>query len=372
MTQAHDLAIASAQNKLGPACELSAACELVMKMRQAMDVLQHANQQMQLALAELDHLAGTDKLTGAWNRRRLEEAVGNEMDRLKRYGHPLSLLLVDVDWFKRVNDHYGHAAGDRLLVDLAARIRSALRNTDSLTRWGGEEFVVLCPDTALATAAIFAERLRAAVAQIDCPEAEKITVSIGAAECLPGETWEQWFGRADAMLLEAKAAGRNRVRVASEVQLRAAIAETDPANFLRLVWQQSYACGHELLDREHRTLFCDANDLLAAALAGRPADETGAIADKLMRDVTQHFRDEELIIAAAGYPGAAKHAAVHRKLVDRAQALVGRFRAGEADVGELFQLLAHEVVAKHMLGADRDFFPYLQGEQPRAAPALPA
>jgi len=86
----------------------------------------------------------------------------------------------------------------------------------------------------------------------------------------------------------------------------------------------------------------------------------GEIVDTLIRDVVQHFRDEEAIIAAAGYPGVAEHAAIHRKLANYAVTLAGQFHAGTLGIGELFNFLAHDVIARHMLGADREFFPYLE------------
>ena len=102
-------------------------------------------EKLKIVIGELDHLASTDKLTGSWNRRRLEETIRNEMDRLKRYDHPLCMMMFDIDFFKKINDCYGHGVGDSVLVELATQIRSSLRTSDSLTRWGGEEFVVLCP-----------------------------------------------------------------------------------------------------------------------------------------------------------------------------------------------------------------------------------
>jgi len=377
MTHEQSLGTALVQRHLVHACELE-GCELLAEMRRSLDALRKRNQELEVSLAEVECLAGTDKLTGAWNRRRLEEAVNSELERMQRYGHPLSLLVLDIDLFKHVNDNYGHAAGDRLLVELSGRIRSVLRSTDSLTRWGGEEFVVLCPNTALPMAAVFAERLRGAIARTDFSVGESATVSIGAAECLPGETWELWFHRADAMLLRAKASGRNQVRVAPEIPMRAGATEEGPSNLVRLVWQRAYECGHEVVDHEHKALFGDVNDLLATIMSGRPVRETGAIADILIRDVSQHFQDEESIIAAAGYPRAARHAALHRALVARALILVERFRAGEANMGEIFQFLAHDLIARHILRADRDFFSYLQRQsrheaaQRRPAPALPA
>ncbi|MCK9389316.1 MAG: diguanylate cyclase [Sulfuritalea sp.] len=322
--------------------------------------LQQANQGLQLALSELNRLAGTDKLTGAWNRRRLEEAVRSEMDRLARYDHPLSLLVLDADFFKSVNDRYGHGIGDQVLVELASQLRVAQRTSDSLTRWGGEEFIVLCPNTTLSTASLLAERLREMIAKTDFPEVGHITGSIGVAECMPEETWEQWFQRADAALYQAKTNGRNQVQFAPETPRRGNVGEKVDARFLQLVWHKAYESGHETIDREHQALFGRANDLLAAMLSGRPADETGEIVDAFIRVVVQHFQNEEAIITAAGYPGAALHADTHRELSTRAVSLTDRFRNGMLEAGELFQFLTHDVVTKHMLGADREFFPYLE------------
>jgi diguanylate cyclase (GGDEF)-like protein/hemerythrin-like metal-binding protein len=334
--------------------------EYIAEMRQSLDQLQQSNQELQKTLVELDRLASTDKLTGAWNRRRLEEAILNEMDRLKRYDHPLSMLMIDIDFFKKVNDVHGHAVGDQVLEVLAAEIQSTYRATDSLTRWGGEEFVVLSPNTTLSSSTILAERLRERIAKMDFPVVKHITVSIGVAECMPGEPWEQWFKRADDALYQAKAFGRNQVQIAHETPQRAGIGENVAASFVQLSWHSAYECGNTLIDSEHRGLFGDANNLLAAILSGRPADEVGTVIDTLIRDVLQHFQDEESIFTAAGFPGAAEHAAIHRQLVDKAAILVDRFHAGTLTIGELFQYLAHDVVAKHMLGADREFFPYLK------------
>ena len=114
------------------------------------------------------------------------------------------------------------------------------------------------------------------------------------------------------------------------------------------------------MDTQHQGLFDDANVLRVAILSGGPVDEVGATIDTLIHDVVEHFQDEEAILAAADYPGTAKHAALHRELANNAATLVGRFRAGTLGIGELIQFLAHDVIAKHMLGADREFIPYLE------------
>ena len=168
---------------------------------------------LKIMIGELDQLASTDKLTGAWNRRRFEETVETEMDRLRRYGQRLSLMLLDVDHFKKINDDFGHPVGDQVLVDLSNTIRSSLRASDSLTRWGGEEFVILCPNTTAAIVSNLAERLRKKIATVNFKEVGSITVSFGVAECGPSETWEQWLHRADEALYLAKSGGRDQVKI---------------------------------------------------------------------------------------------------------------------------------------------------------------
>jgi len=334
-------------------------------MQKSLEILQHTNQELQNTLTELSKLASTDKLTGAWNRRRLEEALVSEMDRLQRYDHPLSLLILDIDFFKRVNDEHGHSAGDQVLVKLANVLQSNLRASDSLTRWGGEEFVVLCPNTRLSTVAMLAERLRGSVAGATFPAVGQVTISLGAAECRVGETWEDWFERADAALYRAKAGGRNQLEIAPEATERDGAGKGVAGNFVRLSWHAAYECGIPVIDEQHRGLFTDANHLLEAMLTGRPAAEVAALVNTLVGNLVQHFKDEERIVRAAGYPRAAEHAASHSALVDKAALLVKHFHDGSLAIGELFQFLTHDMVVRHMLGADREFFTSLQ-PQPKS------
>ncbi len=179
---------------------------------QVLNELSAMQGKLKVMIGELDQLASTDKLTGAWNRRRFEETVETEMDRLRRYGQRLSLMILDVDHFKKINDQYGHPVGDQVLVDLSNTIRSSLRASDSLTRWGGEEFVILCPNTTAEIVSKLAERLRKKIATVSFKEVGTITVSFGVAECGPSETWEQWLHRADEALYLAKSGGRDQVK----------------------------------------------------------------------------------------------------------------------------------------------------------------
>lgn len=157
--------------------------------------------------------AKTDFLTGAWTRRALLEFAEREIDRAARIGHPLSLLILDVDDFKRINDLHGHLVGDTVLTDLALLAGNSVRGNDYFCRMGGEEFAILMPDTDRRAAVDAAERLRAL---LGTPRADGIryTVSVGVAEHIPGDAWRDLYKAADDALAQAKRDGKDRVAVA--------------------------------------------------------------------------------------------------------------------------------------------------------------
>ncbi len=173
--------------------------------------LQRSNEALSAAQVELEHMAMTDNLTGLYNRNKMDELIDGEYRRAVRYESPFSLILMDVDHFKEVNDTYGHLVGDRVLIDCAAQLRDSLRKSDSVGRWGGEEFLVLAPNTGRDGALALAESMRQKVASYRYREEENITVSLGVAEYRSGENIFDTVRRADEALYRAKAGGRNRV-----------------------------------------------------------------------------------------------------------------------------------------------------------------
>ncbi|WP_005034142.1 GGDEF domain-containing protein [Holophaga foetida] len=164
---------------------------------------------------ELRVLATTDPLTGVYNRRRFLELGEYELAREARNGRGVSLLALDIDHFKRINDTYGHGVGDTTLVRFAQTCSTCLRGLDTIGRVGGEEFAVILPETRLEGACEVAERMREAVGncRMSGPEGPfNITMSIGVAQLLEGEGFDELAKRADAKLYAAKHAGRNRVQ----------------------------------------------------------------------------------------------------------------------------------------------------------------
>ncbi len=165
----------------------------------------------------LKDMAVTDPLTGVYNRRYLEEQARHGMEAWERYQQPCTLLLIDVDHFKRVNDRYGHSVGDTAIKRLVEVISRRIRAVDILCRFGGEEFVVLLPGTAIDGAARIAEEVRSLVGHAKILPKGGMTVSIGACEVSLAEDLDQWFKLADAALYLAKRQGRNRVEIARQV-----------------------------------------------------------------------------------------------------------------------------------------------------------
>ena len=169
---------------------------------------------------ELLRIAATDPLTGAFNRREFTALADHEGVRSSRYNHPLSILMLDLDHFKHLNDVYGHAAGDKVLQKFTALCCDTLRTMDIFGRWGGEEFVVLLPETDAKEAAVIAERLRKIISQnvfIHNDQKIAFTVSIGITQYQSGETTiDAPFGRVDAAVYDAKKAGRDRISIYRE------------------------------------------------------------------------------------------------------------------------------------------------------------
>ena len=158
--------------------------------------------------------ATKDKLTGLYNRAHGEKTLRDAVASAQTGDDPLSLIIADVDHFKRINDHFGHLAGDRVLSEIARILQGAVRSQDTVIRWGGEEFVIVLADCPISDAIDIAERARTCVHAHRDAEIGSLSLSLGVAQFVPGETIEELIARADTALYEAKRGGRNRLSVA--------------------------------------------------------------------------------------------------------------------------------------------------------------
>lgn len=168
---------------------------------------------------KLVDLANTDFLTGLINRRELFNRLAMEISRARRNKKPLSFIMIDIDHFKKINDIYGHSTGDLVLKELSRKLRETLRSHDIICRYGGEEFLVVAPETSVIEASELAERLRCAAEEITIPAdiattTVNINISLGVSQLMENEDGEKAISRADSAMYRAKNAGRNRVEVA--------------------------------------------------------------------------------------------------------------------------------------------------------------
>lgn len=172
-------------------------------------------QALQDALAAANILVITDSLTQAFNRRHMESLVHDEVERAQRYSQATALIILDIDHFKAVNDNYGHPTGDKVLRQVSDILSENLRQSDALGRWGGEEFLILLPQINLLAASNVAEKLRHAIFVSDFGLKEPLSISLGVAGFVLGESAGDWIKRADQALYSAKRLGRNQVALAN-------------------------------------------------------------------------------------------------------------------------------------------------------------
>ena len=180
---------------------------LLLKQQEQLEQLVHER------TLELQRLANFDALTGIYNRRKFRELLDNELERARRYHQPLSVVLMDIDHFKKINDQHGHGEGDRVLESIAALLRNHLRKSDFYARWGGEEFIIMMTHTDLRTALQVAEKIRQLLSGIKYGNsAGVVTASFGISSLVSDEKVNSLIKRADDALYDAKHSGRNCIR----------------------------------------------------------------------------------------------------------------------------------------------------------------
>lgn len=198
-TEAHE------EDESFPVKELEDRNILLQKM------VEKKTQELETAIEDISVLAKTDALTGIYNRLKLDELLKNEIERTRRYGRDLAISLLDIDHFKQINDRHGHLIGDQVLKDMVDLIANRLRKTDLFGRWGGEEFLIIFPETSLENAASLANELRQAIESHKFSIISSLTASFGVSIYKPGETASSLLTRVDHALYEAKRNGRNKV-----------------------------------------------------------------------------------------------------------------------------------------------------------------
>lgn len=310
----------------------------------------------------LNEMAITDEMTGLNNRYYFDRRIGEEVERAERYDTPLALIIFDLDRFKQINDTWGHDIGDKVLISVTDVVRRSIRKPDILARWGGEEFVLLVPQTDLLGAAALSDKLREIIATSRHPGVGSVTASFGVAERIAGEPYDSWFRRADQALYQAKSKGRNCVVCSS--------SDTGtPINLIKLEWKPIWECGHPLIDQQHRHLLDLANSLLEMTSVKTNSEQAAIIFNQLIEQIIHHFTEEEQIIESAGFPDTPRHAERHQNLIKKVLRLNNCLLRAELTPATFFTFLVDEVIMGHMLTEDVLFFPYTRSliEKEKAA-----
>jgi len=188
-------------------CTMKDTCNIVSRQFKEYRKIVHHN------MKALEKYATTDHLTGALNRTKFQLIIEREMEMVKRYNQSLSMIMFDIDHFKRINDQFGHAAGDAVLKTVADIVRANTRKTDYFIRWGGEEFMILSSGVNLDKEYKLAQKIRKVIENHRFKNVGEITLSLGVAEIKDTETENDFIKRADDAMYKAKDAGRNRVEV---------------------------------------------------------------------------------------------------------------------------------------------------------------
>lgn len=317
-------------------------------LAQGVELLQMSMEQEQQTKARLELLATTDSLTGLYNRQMLDQEVERALAQADRYHEPIALITFDLDHFKRVNDTWGHPVGDQVLKQTAQVVVKLIRKSDRFFRIGGEEFLILLPQTNAEEAVIAAEKIRLALEATNHLQAGQVTVSIGVTERHRKESFTSFFKRADDNLYRAKEYGRNRV-VSSTIPL------------VHMLWDSEWESGHAVIDSQHQHLLERMQELFELAILSKAGHRQELpVLDKLFEEITAHFAFEEQVLEEIGYSGIEDHRLAHRQLCNQAECFKESYIQGMLDVSSFVSFIMEEVVLGHMLKEDVLFYPYTQ------------
>lgn len=302
---------------------------------------------------QLKSLALRDQLTGLANRHFFDYDIEFLVASSKRNKLPMGMLLIDLDRFKLVNDIHGHDVGDAVLKQTAEIITHSLRATDRAYRWGGEEFLVVLPDTDCEGMAIIAEKINQNFRNSLFEVIGSITVSIGGAEYEENKEIDQWFKRVDLSLYKAKQTGRDRYNIW--------VADEDLSEFFnRIEWKNELESGNSEIDADHQLLVYYANDLHDSIVNRAPIDSIKELILRMSTHIHTHFSKEEGILYRSGYEDYLEHRSIHQRIIQEFEIISGKALNGEISLAALMSFLVEKVVIEHIKKEDAKFFGHIK------------
>ena len=290
-----------------------------------------------------------DSLTGIYSRNYFDARIVEETETVNRYGGDLSIIFFDLDHFKIVNDTYGHSCGDNVLKSVSDIVKRNLRGSDILARWGGEEFVILMPETAIDGAEATAEKLRIILETVEHSSAGRVTASFGVASYYKHEFVGSLFDRVDKALYKSKSNGRNRVTVDES-------SVNDGSVLIRIHWDDAWNSGNKILDMEHNELLKRGNYLIENVYKYDSKITIFEMARDLIRYASNHFENEEHILENENYEGLEWHREEHKKLIEKAELVLDQLSKNSIGPRELFKFLQNDLIRGHMIKEDLEYF----------------
>ncbi len=298
---------------------------------------------------QLQSLALRDQLTGLANRHYFNYDIEYLVASSIRNKTPMGMLLIDLDRFKLVNDIHGHDVGDAVLKQTAEIITHSLRASDRAYRWGGEEFLVVLPDTDYDGMVKIAEKINQNFRDSVFDVIGSITVSIGGSEYESEEAIDLWFKRVDLSLYKAKQTGRDRYNIwVSDEDL--------PEFFNRIEWTSDLESGNREIDADHQLLVYYANDLHDSIVNRVPIDTIKELILRMSTHIHTHFSKEEGILYRSGYSEYLEHRSIHQRIIQEFEIISGKALNGEISLAALMSFLVEKVVVEHIKQEDSRFF----------------
>ena len=334
-------------------------CTLLLSQSMDIDLANQYLQQQQrlISLMEenvrLNYLIRKDKLTSLYNKAYIEEQLDVQCGMVRRYHRECSIIFFDIDHFKRINDNFGHSVGDEVLIAISSLISNHIRSTDMFARWGGEEFLLLLPETGIEEAKIVANKICSLVEQHHFDIVKKVTISLGVTSVLASDTVLSILNRVDKALYKAKHSGRNQVVVYQS-------DEEIPFASMKISWRHVWDSGHSQIDAQHKNLIDLANQLLEMTTMQATKEEILFMLDKLIQHTSQHFAYEEHVLRKLNYDKIEDHMVKHQLLIEKALGLRKDFLEDKGYMSTFFSFIIEDVVLKHMIQEDTRFFPTIK------------
>lgn len=304
-------------------------------------------------LSKTDRLykrATHDSLTGIFNRSYFKDKFSTELIENCKNGSVFSIVLFDIDYFKQINDEYGHQKGDEALIGITKLVSKLIRKSDLFFRWGGEEFLILLPGARMEEATRVSEKIRREIEKLKIKGIRKLTASFGVTQCKVDDNQESMFKRVDNSLYLAKLTGRNKVVYNEEIYI--GISDS----LINIDWGPFFKSGNDQIDKEHEQLISLSNEIISNCFKKDNKEELLSLFKQLLDHVVKHFENEEKILEKYKYKEYEQHKLIHKDLAVKAKHMYESLESGIISPVTVVKYIVQDVVVGHIIKSDFDFF----------------